>query len=380
MGIRHFDYIIIGNGLAGFQLAIALSKDSFFKNKKIALIDKNPKTTNDKTWCYWEKGNGKWDHLITKSWKTANFYSANETLELHLQSYTYKMLESIHFYNEARRILSKNENVYCLLEEVLNVEETPKVTVTTKEASYTATHVFDSRITPNFQAQKNRYVTIAQHFKGWTIETDAPVFDIDSFTMMDYRVKHNNQTTFTYVLPITPQKALIEFTYFTPELVADDVYDVYLKKYISEVLKIETYKVTAIEKGVIPMTNFPFKNYSTPNITKIGTGGGWVKGSTGYSFKHTEKKVLQIIKNIKDNHLPTKNLFEKKYDFYDKVFLKVLKDNNELGEWIFEQFYAKNPVQTMFQFLDEESSFKDEFNVMKSLFSMAFIKAFFKTL
>ncbi|MBQ0767874.1 MAG: lycopene cyclase [Bizionia sp.] len=380
MGSSHFDYIIIGNGLAGFQLAIALSNDPFFKNKQIALFDKDPKTTNDKTWCYWEKGNGKWDHLITKSWETAYFYSANETLELQLQPYTYKMLESIHFYNEARRILSQKENIHCVLEEVLEIEEHSKVTVITTEASYTATHVFDSRITSDFQAQKEKYVTIAQHFKGWTIETDTPVFDIDSFTMMDYRVKHNNQTTFTYVLPITPQKALIEFTYFTPQLVADDVYDIYLKKYISEILKIENYKVSAVEKGVIPMTNFPFKNYSTPNVTKIGTAGGWVKGSTGYSFKHTEKKVFQLIENIKANRLPTENLFEKKYDFYDKVFLKVLKDNNEMGEWIFEQFYAKNSVQTMFQFLDEESSFKDEFNVMKSLFSMAFIKAFFKTL
>ena len=380
MGSSHFDYIIIGNGLAGFQLAIALSNDSFFNNKKIALIDKDPKSTNDKTWCYWEKGNGKWDHLITKSWETAYFYSANKTLELLLQPYTYKMLESIHFYNEARRILSNKKNIHCILEEVLSVEELSKISVTTSKAKYTATHVFDSRITPDFQSKKENYVTIAQHFKGWTIETDTPVFDIDSFTMMDYRIKHNNQTTFTYVLPITPQKTLIEFTYFTPSLVADDVYDIFLKKYISEVLKIQNYKVSAIEKGVIPMTNFPFTKYSTPNVTKIGTAGGWVKGSTGYSFKHTEKKVLQLIQNIKADRLPSANLFQNKYSFYDKVFLKVLKDNNEKGEWIFEQFYDKNSVQTMFKFLDEESSFVDEFNVMKSLFSMAFIKAFFRTL
>lgn len=380
MGSSHFDYIIIGNGLAGFQLAIALSNDSFFNNKKIALIDKDPKSTNDKTWCYWEKGNGKWDHLITKSWETAYFYSANKTLELLLQPYTYKMLESIHFYNEARRILSNKKNIHCILEEVLSVEELSKISVTTSKAKYTATHVFDSRITPDFQSKKENYVTIAQHFKGWTIETDTPVFDIDSFTMMDYRIKHNNQTTFTYVLPITPQKTLIEFTYFTPSLVADDVYDIFLKKYISEVLKIQNYKVSAIEKGVIPMTNFPFTKYSTPNVTKIGTAGGWVKGSTGYSFKHTEKKVLQLIQNIKADRLPSANLFQNKYSFYDKVFLKVLKDNNEKGEWIFEQFYDKNSVQTMFKFLDEESSFGDEFNVMKSLFSMAFIKAFFRTL
>ena len=47
------------------------------------------------------------------------------------------------------------------------------------------------------------------------------------------------------------------------------------------------------------MTNFPFENYNTQQVTKIGTAGGWVKGSTGYSFKHTEKKVTKIIANLK---------------------------------------------------------------------------------
>jgi lycopene beta-cyclase len=105
-----------------------------------------------------------------------------------------------------------------------------------------------------------------------------------------------------------------------------------------------------------------------------------VKGSTGYSFKHSEKKVATIITNLKGNNCPSKNLFKQKYKFYDKIFLKVLHDENDKGEWIFEQFYAKNSIEAMLKFLDEESSFLEELKIMKSLFSLAFIKAFFKTL
>ena len=115
------------------------------------------------------------------------------------------------------------------------------------------------------------------------------------------------------------------------------------------------------------MTNFPFETFNTKGITKIGTGGGWVKGSTGYSFKHTEKKVTQIIKNIKANHIPSRNLIKRKYKFYDKIFLKVLHDENEKGEWIFEQFYSKNSIDSMFRFLDEESTFLEDLKIMKSL-------------
>jgi len=198
--------------------------------------------------------------------------------------------------------------------------------------------------------------------------------------MMDYRLKDNNQTTFMYVLPFSKTEALVEFTYFTEDVVDEKVYDVYIEKYIKEYLNISDYKIIDTEIGKIPMTNFPFESYNTKGITKIGTGGGWVKGSTGYSFKHTEKKVNQIILNLKQQKAPSNNLFKRKYRFYDKVFLKVLKEENDKGEWIFQQFYSKNSTETMFRFLDEESTFIEEVKIMWSLFSWSFIKAFFKTL
>jgi lycopene beta-cyclase len=66
--------------------------------------------------------------------------------------------------------------------------------------------------------------------------------------------------------------------------------------------------------------------------------------------------------------------------FYDTIFLKVLKDENDKGEWIFERFYSKNTINAMFRFLDEDSSFAEELKIMHSLFSFSFIKAFFKML
>ena len=49
MNPSHFDYVIVGNGLAGLQLALKLASDSYFDNYKIALIDPSSKTKNDKT-------------------------------------------------------------------------------------------------------------------------------------------------------------------------------------------------------------------------------------------------------------------------------------------------------------------------------------------
>lgn len=377
---RHYDYIIIGNGMAGLQLALAFSNDDFFKNKQIALIDKVSKNTNDKTWCFWERGKGQWDSLVYKEWKNAHFQTSKKHINLKLQSYRYKMVRSIDFYNEAKSSLLKNKNIHFIIDDVILVERLDNVKVSTLTKTYSSIHVFDSRINDNFSKDNSKHTMITQHFKGWIIDTETNAFKSDTFTMMDYRIKDGEQTSFTYVLPLSKNKALVEFTYFTTNTVTSEVYDSYLNKYISDILKITDYKIIETEEGNIPMTSFPFHKDSTKHITKIGTAGGWVKGSTGYSFKLTEKKISKIIDNIKQGKAPSHKLTNDRFKFYDKIFLKVLYDENSKGEWIFEQFYTKNSVETMFRFLDEESNLWEELKIMYSLFSFTFIKAFFKTL
>ncbi len=376
----HFDYIIVGHGLAGLQLALALSNDPFFNSKQIALIDYDQKTSNDKTWSFWEKGNGKWDHIVSQSWTKSVFHTKARTIDLNLKAYVYKCIRAIDFYTEVKSQIEKKDHIHFILDEVKQLSESEIVTVTCTKHTYFANHVFDSRIPTAFSQRKTQHTLLHQHFKGLVIETEKEDFNPAIFTMMDFRLQYKNTTSFIYILPLSTKKALIEYTFFTPFTTKEQVYDDMLHKYIKDLLNIEQYTILETEMGNIPMTTFPFEKYNTNKITKIGTAGGWVKGSTGYSFKHTEQKVSTIIKNIKLNKTPSKRLFNKRFKFYDKIFLKVLHDENDKGPWVFKQFYEKNSTESMFRFLDETSSFKEELGIMYSLFSWAFIKAFFKTL
>ena len=380
LNATHFDYLIIGNGLAGLQLALELSKDPFFKDYSVALIDPSDKDENDKTWSFWEQGEGKFDDIVEKVWHTAKFKSSEISLILPLHEYDYKTIRSIEFYNWAKDKLRANDNFTFIKDAVQSIDETDAVKVISEHQTYTANHIFDSRVPKEFYAQKSNYTLIHQHFKGWIIETENSCFQPEAFTMMDYRFQYKDSTSFIYVLPFSETRALIEYTFFTPFTVEEKVYETAIKDYIQNQLKIDRYEIVETEVGNIPMTDFPFWNFHTKNVTKIGTGGGWVKGSTGYSFKHTEKNVSKLIENIKAGKQPSHNLFKKKFKFYDKIFLKVLHDENEKGVWIFESFYSKNTIRTMFRFLDEETTFSEDIGIMKSLFSMSFIKAFFKVL
>lgn len=375
MIVPDYYYVIVGGGLAGLQLARQLTQDIFFKGKKIALIEPSAKNTNDKTWCFWERGTGHWDALVAQSWKKGRFVTSSKEEVLNLGDYSYKMLRSLDFYQALMEELQESEHFYLIKDRISRIDQVTRTAIGEKE-SYTATHFFDSRPADYSEAK----TLIYQHFKGWKVRTAKNVFDPDIFTMMDYRIKYRDSTSFTYILPFSENEALVEFTFFTPFMTDDSVYDEKLKEYLQKILKTESWEVLETEKGVIPMTDFDFEKTSSKYITKIGTAGGWVKASSGYSFKNSEKKVKAIIENIKSGKNPGANLSSKKFKKYDGIFLDVLAQRNELGERIFEKLYTRNAVEEIFRFLDEETSTSEDLKIMLSMYHPQFLISFFRKL
>ena len=236
MATTVYDFSIVGAGAAGLHLAMAMIAEPFFKNKKILILDKDQKTKNDRTWCFWEKGKGKWDSILAQSWETGKFITNKHDLDLALPPYHYKMLHALNFYKHAKKKIASEANFHWITENVKNIQSESPVTIQTDQKNYSAKQVFDSRIDPAFFEKKDKYIRLLQHFKGWFIKTEKPVFDPDTFVMMDYRIKWKDSTSFIYILPTSETEALIEFTFFSPELVGDQVYDNCLKKYIHEIL------------------------------------------------------------------------------------------------------------------------------------------------
>ncbi|HAD12022.1 MAG TPA: lycopene cyclase, partial [Saprospirales bacterium] len=216
-----YDYAIIGAGAAGLHLALAMQADPVFANKRILILDKDAKDQNDRTWCFWEKGDGLWDSIVLTSWSTGNFYGGGENIPLDISPYRYKILRGLDFYNHAKQTLSKHSGITWIQEEVLQVSKGAPLQITTTKGQYEAEYVFDSRIPPEFYTDGQQYTRLLQHFKGWWIKTPDDFFDPERFTMMDYRLLYQNSTSFTYVLPLNRREALVEFTLFTRDLLQE---------------------------------------------------------------------------------------------------------------------------------------------------------------
>ena len=372
-----YDFIVVGAGSAGLQLILGFLDSAEFKTARILILDKDQKTVSDKTWCFWEEGKGRYDEIIYRKWDSGSFYSDNLEVKLDMGKYSYKMIRSLDFYNHARKIIANNVNVEWKYEEVESI--TPDGTVSTKDNIYIGNYVFDSRVEPTFDDDV-KSIKLLQHFLGWTVRFEEDTFDPHSFTMMDFRENKEENTSFTYVLPLDSRTALIEFTLFSHELLDHKKYEYYLKNYIEKVLKKDKYEIIDVEKGVIPMSTYPFHHAHQHNLMKIGTAGGWVKPSSGYSFRISQDFIGQLIANLNREKKPWKGVAKGKHRFYDAIVLEVMDEDNAKGKQIFETMYSQLPANLIFKFLDERTTLSEDLRIMSKFTNMTFAKAFFKQL
>jgi lycopene beta-cyclase len=344
-----------------------------FADKKILLIDKDPKRTNDRTWCFWEKDKGLFESIVYKEWRKVSFFGEEFEDDLFLNPYTYKMIRGIDFYIYCLEEISKQSNFTIRFEGVDNVFSNNSSGIIVNGEAIYAGYVFNSILFEKPLLTPKQY-WLLQHFKGWVIETEQDEFNEDRATLMDFRPGQQNGTTFCYILPLTSKRAVVEYTLFSRSLLSPLEYDRQLKEYISNVLQIKSYKIIEQEFGVIPMTNFRFPTRQN-NIINIGTAGGRTKGSSGYTFQSIQKHCQDIVQQLEKNKVPIGKKEPARFTFYDSILLNILYNNALPGKIVFTDLFKKNPTPSVLKFLDNESSLTEELKIIASLPTWPFLKA-----
>ena len=175
--MHKYDYIIIGAGAAGLLLADALGNDSFFSDKSILILDKDNKSKNDRTWCFWEKGVGDFDSILFKNWPSIFFEGKDLSLSSSIAPYRYKMLRGIDFYKEFKSRLNKYSNIQWARDEVLRIEENGDwVAVSTQTDQFLGKQVFNSIFDSEAIKTQQKYPVIQQHFLGWFVKISKTGF------------------------------------------------------------------------------------------------------------------------------------------------------------------------------------------------------------
>jgi len=347
-----------------------------FRDRSILIIDQSDKRSNDRTWCFWEEGDGMFEPIVQRSWALAWFHDRGFSKLLDLSPYRYKMIRGVDFYDHCRSILSAHSNVSFLQARIESMESLPEqVTVGTNRGTYASTWAYSS-LMPEKLEVRSPFHHLLQHFKGWVIETPGPFFNPDEATLMDFRPSQSEGTTFVYVMPLTDRRALVEYTLFSPALLDDRAYEAGLKAYIADVLGIGEYRIEDTEFGVIPMTDHPFPS-KEGRILRIGTAGGSTKASTGYTFQFIQKQTAAIVHSLVTTGDPFRIPFRqgKRFGWYDSVLLHILARHKLEGHDVFRTLFQQNEPSAIFRFLDNDSTIPQEGKLMNTLPMLPFLKA-----
>lgn len=374
----NYDYILVGGGASGLIMAYRMSKDSFFDNKKILIIDKEKKNTNDRTWCFWEKNEGDWDDVLAKSWKKILFKSEIHSLEGSIFPYQYKMIRSEKFYHKIWNQLANKPNISFIEEAVLSIhQEENSAKVVTSSTTFHSKVLMNSIVFSDESKKQTKFPVLQQHFVGFFIKTSEDSFNDESATFMDFKIPQKGNTRFMYILPYSKNEALFEYTLFSENLLPISEYETEIENYLRD-KNITNYTITEKEKGSIPMTCYHFWKNNSENIIHIGTAGGWSKASTGFTFKNTTKKTSKLIAHLKENK-PLQSFHKiDKFWFYDLLLLDILHEKNYLGSTLFGELFKRTSLQNILKFLDEETSFMEDLKILLKMPPANFIRAIFK--
>jgi len=354
--MKEFNYVIIGGGCAGLSLAYELEIHEKLKDKTLAIIEPRKEYKRDKTWSFWKVAPHNFDDCVKKNWENFSVNIPGKTNYLECKNFPYQSIDSGLFYEKIKNKLKKNENIFFFK----NIEEINKQN----------SLVFNS--VPNI---KKNYLNLWQHFCGVEIKTENDIFDEKIFNLMDFDCEQRESVHFFYTLPYTKNRALVETTWLSKmNDNSQKDYENQINNYIKNNLKIKNYEITYKEEGAIPLF-YPL-NKNEKNKINIGTAGGMTRLSTGYTFLNIQEHSKYIRENIDNISNAKKFEIDRKYQFLDEIFLRVLEKNPEKMSDVFFRMFKTSP-KTVIKFLSNKSNFLEDLSIIFKMPKLIFIKALF---
>lgn len=354
--MKEFDYIIIGGGCAGLSLAYELEIHKKLENKTLAIIEPRTEYKRDKTWSFWKVFEHNFDDCIKQNWKNFSINLPSQTKHIECNNSPYQTIDSGLFYEKIINKLKENKNISFFKD--------------IKDINQNNSFIFNS--VPSFKDDDNN---LWQHFCGVEIKTKENIFDDEIINLMDFDCEQKDSVHFFYTLPFAKNRALVETTWLSK--ITDDSmkdYNNQIKNYIENNLKIKNYEIIYKEEGAIPL--FYPSNTDEKNKINIGTAGGMTRLSTGYTFLNIQEHSKYIRMNIENIQSAKKYKIGKKYQFLDKIFVKVLEKNPEKMPNIFCNMFSASSG-TVIKFLSNKSNIIQDLSIISKMPKWIFIKALF---
>jgi len=217
--------------------------------------------------------------------------------------------------------------------------------------------------------------TLWQSFSGQEIECEAAIFDPGSINLMDFATEDPTRILFTYVLPVSTHRALIEVTHFGREPLTGEYLAKDLALAISRHLQGYAYRTLRAEEGILPMGLQTTPQPAERNYVKVGLTAGAARPCTGYAFQRIQRWADTCAHRLGKGrpaigHAPDPPLLRA----MDHLFLSVLRAHPEKAPGIFLSLFANTQSDRMIRFLSGRGRLSDYANVIAALPILPFLQ------
>ncbi len=359
------DVVIAGAGAAGLSAWWHLRHHGP-RLGRIVLVDRAIRPDLDHSWAFWGPDDAPFAHLADRAWDEVVVGWPGGTLRQAMpHGQRYHRIRRARFVDAVLAEVEADPGTEVVETEVTGIrDDLDAGIVETADGELAAPVVLQSlRLSPHDAARPVRH-PIRQHFGGWEVTTEHPVFDPTAVTFMDLDTPQHDGLAFLYVLPEAPDRALVEHTLFSPTVRDDAFYDGHVGRYLDRIGAGDVV-VRARERGAIPMEDrVPGQRWGA-HVWNVGGVGGRIKPTTGYAFARIHAQTAHLARTWATTGapqpLPEPRLLLR---LADRLLLHVLHRRPADARPIFEQLFRTIPLDHLLAFLDEETRTLDDLRLM----------------
>jgi lycopene beta-cyclase len=368
------DYLIVGAGCAGLSLAVHLL-ETRRAGLRVAILDPRTAFGRDRTWCFWKTMDHPFERCVDRGWTRWRVASGGREVIRGSARLPYQHLPADAFYEHAIRRIRASGGMSLHLGASVHAiaDHGDRVVAETDLGRIRARVVFDGRAAPRTALAPGE-LGFLQHFVGWLVHADAPVFDAPVATLMDFRVDQEDGIHFVYVLPFSATEALVEDTVFSARALPDERHAAAISGYLDRI-GARRWRVAHRERGVLPMIAGPVPPRPSPRVYRIGLAGGLAKPSTGFAFLSIQRFSRALAARLGEEELPAPPAVRPpRTALLDRIFLSYLARRPDRAPDLFARLFERAPAEALVRFLSESGTVADDLRVMAALPAFPFTR------
>jgi lycopene beta-cyclase len=283
-----FDYLLIGGGLQNALIALAVLERA--PSARVCLVERGAALGGNHLWCFHgadlsEAGQRLVAPLVVRRWDgySVRFPSFERRLNTPYAAVTSERLAEY-----VSEVFARAPRSRLILGRSAAHVEAKQATLDDGQELH-AQIVIDAR---GPEAHSGEHVIGYQKFVGLELELERPT-ELSEPIVMDASVRQDDGFRFVYTLPLSPNRVLVEDTYFAdgPEL------DMGLLRTralgYAQDSGLSVARIHREESGVLPLP-------AAAALTRAGSpfragyAGGWFHPTTGYSFPIAARLALHV--------------------------------------------------------------------------------------